>query len=166
MTTPADTTTNRMTTSRVTAARGVTDLTEGVILASVDIATSPERAFRALTDPAELVKWWGIPGRCQAVEWTIDLRVGGRWEVRGDGIDGRRFGVEGEFLAIEAPTRLVLRWRPSWEPGLYMTISYRLEAVPLGTRVTLRHAGFASGSRRKESDPKQLDPPLERSGIL
>jgi uncharacterized protein YndB with AHSA1/START domain len=134
-----------MTEAPIAVARGLTELTEGVVLATVDVAASPERVFTALTDPTELVQWWGVPGEYRSVEWTIDLRVGGRWELRGYGTDGHLFLVEGEYLAIEAPTRLVLRWRPSWEPGPDTTVSYRLEAIPGGTRITLRHDGFETG---------------------
>jgi uncharacterized protein YndB with AHSA1/START domain len=134
-----------MTEAPIAVARGLTELTEGVVLATVDVAASPERVFTALTDPTELVQWWGVPGEYRSAEWTIDLRVGGRWELRGYRTDGHLFLVEGEYLAIEAPTRLVLRWRPSWEPGPDTTVSYRLEAIPGGTRITLRHDGFETG---------------------
>ena len=41
------------------AARAVADVGGGTILASVEIAAGPERVFGALTEPAQLVQWWG-----------------------------------------------------------------------------------------------------------
>lgn len=123
-------------------ARSVADLTTGVILASVEIAAPPERVFRALTDPEELIRWWGSPDTYRTEEWTADLRVGGHWRARGHGADGRPFSVEGEFLQIDPPRQLVQTWAPDWEGGFVTTITYRLEPIVGGTRLTLRHEGF------------------------
>jgi uncharacterized protein YndB with AHSA1/START domain len=131
-----------MTTPHLPNARAVADLSSGSVLAGVDIAASPERVFRALTDPRELVRWWRSPGADRTEQWTVDLRPGGRWAVRGHGADGNAFTVEGEYLTIEPQTLIVQTWRPNWEPGLVTTLTYRLEAVPGGTRLTLRHDGF------------------------
>lgn len=35
-------------------ARAVADLSQGLILANVEIASAPDRVFRALTDPNEI----------------------------------------------------------------------------------------------------------------
>ena len=96
-----------MTTASTKTARAVADLTEGVILASVEVAAAAERVFRALTDPKELARWWGSSEAYRADEWTADFRVGGRWRARGRNVDGRPFSVEGEFLEIEPPRKVV-----------------------------------------------------------
>lgn len=123
-------------------ARSVADVTDGVILASVEIAVPPERVFRALTDPNEVTAWWGSADTYRTEEFMADLRVGGRWSARGRSADGRTFAVEGEFLEIDAPHRLVQTWIPDWEPGLKTRLTYRLEPIQGGTRLTLRHEGF------------------------
>lgn len=41
------------------SARALADLEAGRLFATVDIAAPAERVFRALTDPAELLQWWG-----------------------------------------------------------------------------------------------------------
>ena len=65
-----------MTTLSRQPARSVADLTAGVILATVEIRAPIERVFRALTDPNELVRWWGSADTYRTEEWTADLRVG------------------------------------------------------------------------------------------
>ena len=40
-------------------ARAIADVSSGVILATVSIAAPPERVFRAITEPGEIVRWWG-----------------------------------------------------------------------------------------------------------
>jgi uncharacterized protein YndB with AHSA1/START domain len=123
-------------------ARSVADVTEGVILASVEIAAPPERVYRALTDSDEVVRWWGSPDTYRLESFTADLRVGGQWRSRGRAVDGKPFQAEGEFLEVDPPHRLVQTWIPDWAPGLKTTLTYRLEPIPGGTRVTVRHVGF------------------------
>jgi uncharacterized protein YndB with AHSA1/START domain len=122
--------------------RAVADLSEGVILAAVDIAVPPSRVFEALTSD-EITRWWGADDLYRTTKYTADLRVGGKWRTEGVGADGTPFFVEGEFVAIEPPHRLVQTWRAPWDGGNTTTITYRFDATPTGTRLTLRHTGFA-----------------------
>ncbi len=124
-------------------ARSVADVTAGTILATVDIDVPPQRVFAALTDPKELVQWWGSPELYQTTGWEADLRVGGKWKSVGRGADGQPFSVEGEYVEIDPPHRLVHTWRAPWDGGHLTTVHYRLEATKTGTRVTVRHEGFA-----------------------
>ena len=126
------------------AARAVCDVTEGVILATVEIASPPERVFRALTDATDIVAWWGSDATYRTTSHVADLRVGGHWRSEGKGSDGHAFAVEGEFLELDAPSKLVLTWKPDWDAGNVTTITYRLEAIENGTRLSVRHEGFSS----------------------
>jgi uncharacterized protein YndB with AHSA1/START domain len=122
-------------------ARAVADLTEGLILATVEIAASPERIFRALTS-REIVDWWVRPGVFDTREWTGDVRVGGAWQASGMGKSGP-YGLEGEFLEVDPPRKLVHTWHPIGAPAAATsTVSYVLEPMEGGTRITLRHWGF------------------------
>ena len=123
-------------------ARAVADLAEGMILASVEVAAPPERVFRALASP-EITDWWVRPGVFDTREWSGDVRVGGQWRASGMG-GGRPYALEGTFLAIDAPRRLVHDWHPVGAPGTPTTVSYRLDPLDAGTRLTLRHTGFAA----------------------
>ena len=127
------------------SARALVDLKAGSILASVDIAGSAERVFRALTDPKELIAWWGSPETYRAYKWEADFRVGGRWRCEGKSADGKPYSVLGEFLEISPPRRLVQTWTYDWEDNQPPTkLTYLLEDIPGGTRLTVRHEGFAS----------------------
>lgn len=123
-------------------ARAIADVGTGTILASVEIAASPERVFRALTTD-DITKWWGSPELYRTTEYTGDVRPGGHWRSAGVGADGKTFSVEGEFRVVEPPHTLVQTWRAAWDGGNETTITYRLESIPGGTRLTLRHDGFA-----------------------
>jgi uncharacterized protein YndB with AHSA1/START domain len=123
-------------------ARAVADLATGQVLASVAVAAPLERVFQALTS-SELLDWWVRPGVFDTREWTGDVRVGGRWRAAGVG-NGRPYVLEGEFLAVDSPHKLVHTWHPAGAPGASTTVTYLLEQLDGGTRLTLRHTGFAS----------------------
>jgi uncharacterized protein YndB with AHSA1/START domain len=125
-----------------TGARAVADLAEGQLLASVEIAAAPERVFRALASK-EITEWWVRPGVFDTREWTGDVHVGGRWRAAGM-TRGQPYVQEGEFLEIESPRKLVHTWEGAGTPGARSTVTYLLERVDGRTRLTLRHAGFAS----------------------
>lgn len=124
------------------AARAAADLSEGSLLATVEVAAPPERVFKALAS-AEVVAWWVRPGVFDTREWTGDVRVGGRWRVSGIG-RGAPYTLEGEFLEVDAGRRLVHTWYTVGAPGGATTVTCLLEPLDGGTRITLRHSGFAS----------------------
>jgi uncharacterized protein YndB with AHSA1/START domain len=132
------------TTSTTGAARAVTD--GDTILATVDIAMPPARVFRALNTD-ELQRWWGSADTYRMTRWRADLRVGGRWSVAVRNADGSTLPAGGEVLEIEAPRKITFTRKYEWEfPVLgrrVTTVTYRFDPIPAGTRVTVRHDGFA-----------------------
>jgi uncharacterized protein YndB with AHSA1/START domain len=71
------------------------------------------------------------------------VRIGGRWRASGIG-RGRPYVLDGEFVEVEPPRRLAHTWHAAGTPGAPTTVTYLLEPLDGGTRVTLRHSGFAS----------------------
>jgi uncharacterized protein YndB with AHSA1/START domain len=129
-----------MSTIKTGPARAVADLSDGSILASVEIAAPPERVFRALSSK-EIVDWWVRPGVFDTREWSGDVRVGGRWRASGVAY-GQPYALEGEFLEVDPPRKLVHTWQRADVPGATTTVTYLLERLDGGTRITLRHVGF------------------------
>jgi uncharacterized protein YndB with AHSA1/START domain len=121
-------------------ARAVADLGEGLVLATVDIAAPPERVFKALASE-EICQWWIRSGVFDTREWTGDVRVGGRWRASGMA-RGQPYVIEGEFLEVDPPRRLVHTWLLAGAPGPATTVSYVVEPIDGGTRLTLRHSGI------------------------
>lgn len=124
------------------AARAIADVSAGSVHALVEIAVSPERVFRALSS-AEILKWWGSADTYRCTRWEGDVRVDGRWRTDGMNNDGTPFWVEGEYLEVDPPKKLVQTWRYGWDPNASVTtLTYLIDAIPGGTRVTIRHTGF------------------------
>ena len=120
----------------------VVELDEGSVVVTAEIAAPLERTFRALASP-EVVDWWIRPGVFNTEQWTGEVRVGGHWQAAGL-FRGRRYVSDGEFLEVDPPRLLVHTWHGVGAPGPTTTLTYRLEAINHGTRITLRQAGFAS----------------------
>jgi uncharacterized protein YndB with AHSA1/START domain len=123
------------------AARAVADISSGLLLASIEIKASPERVFRAIASE-EIAMWWGSPDLYRVTRWSGDLQVGASWRSEGVGHDGVPFEVSGEFLEIDRPRKLVHTWKPQWVSGPATKVTYMLEPIEGGTRVTVRHEGF------------------------
>jgi uncharacterized protein YndB with AHSA1/START domain len=122
-------------------------VTDGdTILAAAEIGAPPERVFRALTtNEAEL--WWGSPETYRVTDWNADVRVGGRWSLAVQRPDGRMYPASGTFLAVDAPGRIVLTRRYDWDCPILgrrdTKVTYSLDPIAAGTRMTVRHDGFA-----------------------
>ncbi|MDB5805965.1 MAG: hypothetical protein JWN73_3287 [Betaproteobacteria bacterium] len=125
------------------AARSIADVEGGIILANVEIAAPPERVFAALTTPEQLLQWWGDGTSYRSTGWEVDLRPGGAWRAEGKSVDGNAYEVGGRFIEVDPPRKLVQTWKPSWFTGEETRLTYRLEAIEGGTRLTVRHEGFA-----------------------
>lgn len=124
------------------AAEAVADPAKGEIRAHVEIAASPERVFAALASK-EVCDWWVRPGVFNTTEWSGDVRVGGRYRTAGIA-RGAPYSIEGEFLEIDPPRKLVMTWHRTGTPDAPTRITYVLEKLDGGTRLTLHHAGFTS----------------------
>lgn len=125
--------------------RAVADGAAGTIIATAQIPGTPDSVFAALTTN-EVEKWWGAPNLYSLKDFKADLHVCGQWSV-GVCFPDRSFGHHwGEFCEIDAPRKLVMTWRGDTHPLLgarETTVTYRLEPVPEGTRLTVRGDGFA-----------------------
>jgi uncharacterized protein YndB with AHSA1/START domain len=89
------------------------------------VPTSPERVWRALTDPAELEEWF-------ANEVELDLERGEgafRWENG----EARRARVDG----IDPGRRLELTWWDDAAPDEASTVRFTIEEADAGTRLVV-----------------------------
>ena len=123
-------------------AEATADAANGEIRAHVEIAASPERVFQALASK-EVCNWWVRPGVFNTTEWSGDVRVGGRWRTAGK-VRGEPYAIEGEFLEIDPPRKLVMTWHRVGTPEPPTTVTYMIDKLDGGARLTLRHTGLTS----------------------
>ncbi len=113
------------------------------VIVSRTFAASIERVFAVLTDPRELVQWWGPRGiRTSAAE--IDLRPGGacRWVMHPDGATAV---LRGTIVEVEPPRLLTMTNR--WDGDDAETlVTFRLSTNDGRTNLQIHH-------RRLPADP-------------
>jgi len=124
--------------------KAVVDGAAGMLLASAEVAATPERAFAALMS-REIECWWKLPGVERLRDWRAELRPQGDWGVTVELCDGQRFDEWGEICAVEAPHRVVLTRHFAGDPLIgerETTLACRFEPSPRGTLITLREDGY------------------------
>ena len=121
------------------------------ITAEITIKASADRVFLALSHPEERVKWWGTEGRFKATHMESDLRPGGKWLMRGIGVGGRPFTIQGTYQEIKRPSLLAFTWLPSWQDdNLETLVRLDLEEKDGITTVRLTHSGLTTESLRTQ----------------
>ncbi len=128
----------------------MTDTTTSSLTLSRTYTASAERVFDAWTTPKLLAKWFG-PEQITVPRATIDLRVGGAYEIVMQPEAGDPFTHRGHYREIDRPYRLVFTWllenqdcegSPALSAETLVTLS--IEEMDLGTRVTLQHDGLST----------------------
>jgi len=73
------------------------------IVREITIDAPAAKIFAALTDPDQLVQWWGDDEIYRCTNMERDLRVGGKWRTTGRDAQGKSFAVEGLYRVIDPP---------------------------------------------------------------
>ena len=112
---------------------------------------SREKVFAAWTQADALKSWWGTEGHT-APNAEMDLRVGGKYRVEMRTGEGESFYLNGAFVEIRPPERLVFtfRWeRGEWDyPETLVSIDFTEQGDE--TAVVLTHEGFPDENMRDE----------------
>jgi uncharacterized protein YndB with AHSA1/START domain/catechol 2,3-dioxygenase-like lactoylglutathione lyase family enzyme len=77
------------------------------IVITREFAAPRQRVFDAHTKPELLTRWFG-PHGWRLVTCEIDLRPGGTWHYVMHGPAGERMVLNGRYLAVDPPNRLVM----------------------------------------------------------
>lgn len=121
------------------------------VVCEIDIAAPPQRVFEALTDQAQLTRWFAGGTDCPVKFWKLDPRKGGKYHYRTENgtyaVNGvTEFDCQGEILEFDPPSLLVYTWVGNWhvDQELKTTVRYDLTVTPAGTHVKVTHSGLAS----------------------
>ena len=104
-------------------------------------AASPEKVWRAWTDPKAL-KLWFKPDAFSVLAAEADARVGGRFRVLMKDPEGREYDVGGVYRDVVPGRRLVMTWSWKDQPGEESLLTVTLRPSRSGTELELRHEGY------------------------
>ena len=101
---------------------------------------SPEKVWRAWTDPEAVKKWWG-PGPGEPVSAAeLDVRVGGRFRIVFGGPDGKMHECAGVYREVVPSRKLVFTWSwPRTTPERESVVTIVFRASGKGTDLDFKH---------------------------
>jgi len=125
---------------------------QDAVVTAIQIAAPPQRVFQALTDAAQLTRWFTNPS-CPIHLWEMDARPAGRYHYtteKGTAVVNNlsEFECHGEILEFDPPRLLVYTWIANWHQDKTRTTIVRWELTPQagGTLVKVTHSGLAHES--------------------
>lgn len=120
-----------------------TDTTEksqtGTISFEIDLHHSPEKVWRALTDPALLAEWL-LP----VVD--LELEPGAEFMFRTQPYPGWDGTVNCRFIEIEPQRKLSYTWSV---PFLDTVVTFTLAPTATGTHLSMEQSGFKAEQKRE-----------------
>lgn len=140
------------------------DSQESTITVTRQVSGTPERAWAAWTDPAELAQWWWP--QWPDTTYAVDAREGGEYLITNARIG---VGITGRFTTVDRPNLLELTWiwldgeaetdADSADVGIQPSADATVDTVTVtftpngdGTEVTVRHT---STSHRADGGAEQ-----------
>jgi uncharacterized protein YndB with AHSA1/START domain len=114
----------------------------GMVIVAAAFATDTDRLFLAVTDPAEIARWWGGGRGGSAVVWQGTPETGTAWRAEGSFSGDRTFVACGQYLTVDRGRRLLQSWQADWDGMAQTEVSMLFEPVEGGAMLTLVHKGF------------------------
>ena len=113
------------------------------------IKAAPEKIFAAWTDPQKLAQWFGPADTVAgSVEALVDVRVGGRYQMRFRGTSGEQHQVGGEYREVVPDRRLVFTWAWQTTPERQSLVTITIVPDGEGSLFTLQHEQFFDAAAR------------------
>ena len=114
------------------------------------INAAPAKIYAAWTDPEKLIRWFGVPAKLKqgTLQAETDLRVGGRYRISFEAVDGEHFEVSGVYREIVPNELLVFSWAWHSTPERESQVTIALKPDGAGTLLTLHHEQFFDEAAR------------------
>jgi uncharacterized protein YndB with AHSA1/START domain len=123
---------------------------QDAVVSEIEIAAPPGRVFQALTNAAELKRWFTSP-ECPVKFWEMDARVGGQYRYateKGSIVVNNvsEFKCQGKIVEYDPPRVLAYTWIANWHDDVARHTIVRWELTPKsgGTHVKVTHSGLST----------------------
>jgi uncharacterized protein YndB with AHSA1/START domain len=110
------------------------------------IQATPQMLWNAWTEPELILQWFGSDPKGWGIQASIDLHVGGKFEVSFSNSDGAEHTCSGTYRQIIECSRLQFTWSWKSEPGVESLVSVELKPQHEFTRMQFEHARLTGGS--------------------
>ncbi|MCC8395218.1 SRPBCC domain-containing protein [Paraburkholderia sp. MMS20-SJTR3] len=107
----------------------------------------PARIYAAWTRPELMARWWGPDGG-PVLSAEADPRVGGRFRVVFQTLDGETHDCRGEYREVERDRKLVFTWQWVTLPERQSLVTIVLRPIDGGTELNFTHAQFFDEAAR------------------
>lgn len=103
------------------------------------IKASPQKLYDAFTRPELISLWWG-PDAGPVLHAETDVRVGGRFRIVFQTLDGETHEMTGAYRVVEPGRRLV--WDTTWItfPERQSIVTIDITPIAEGAELTVHHA--------------------------
>jgi uncharacterized protein YndB with AHSA1/START domain len=113
------------------------------------IKAPPAKVFAAWTQATQLARWFGPhETRPDTLKAELDVRVGGKFRVSFDAIDGEYHEVGGTYREVVPDQRLQFTWAWHSTPERESLLTISLKPDGAGTLLTLLHEQFFDEAAR------------------
>jgi len=109
----------------------------------------PAKVYAAWTRPELMARWWGPDGG-PVLSAEADPRVGGRFRVVFQTLDGETHDCSGEYREVEPDRKLVFTWQWATMPERRSLVTIVLRAIDEGTELHFTHAQFFDEAARDD----------------
>lgn len=115
------------------------------------IKAPPARIWAAITQPRLMMQWWG-PDAGPTLSAEADVRPGGRFSVVFRLLNGEEHNPTGTYQEVIPERKLVFTWEWPGMPERESLVTFLLEPVDGGTRLTLLHEHLPDEAARKSHE--------------
>jgi len=115
------------------------------------IKASPARIWAAITQPDQMIQWWG-PDAGPTLDVVADVRPGGRFSVVFRLLNGDEHNPTGLYQEVIPERKLSFTWdlpQPGEQPSL---VTFLLRPIDGGTELTLTHEHLPTEALRDSHD--------------
>lgn len=103
-----------------------------------ELKVPPAKVYAALTKPDLMIQWWS-PDAGLTLGAEADVRVGGRFRVTFRLMNGDEHSPIGIYREVVPDRKLVFTWEWPGIPERESVVTFLLEPIEGGTRLTLMH---------------------------
>jgi uncharacterized protein YndB with AHSA1/START domain len=107
----------------------------------------PAKVYAAWTEPALMVRWWGPDGG-PVLSAEADPRVGGRFRVAFQTLNGENHVCSGEYREVVPDRKLIFTWQWITMPERQSLVEITLRPIAGGTELTITHSQFFDEAAR------------------